>query len=297
MPEYVIQEGVSRAWEFAQANVREIVGHLLRGVSLERQIAFREMILADNPVVAFQNQSARPVLPSFTISLLGDSETQEGQWLDQGGYDYREVPHPSIDQEDFEEFADEPMMGLVYDPEKDCVVPISVGGKVLGAERNISPTGVKNMDTQRHYGKMEQENIGIPARLYNANDQRLSMQSVGDEVLVGIMVTTGSLEKTWVYYRILRWVLRRFVGWFERNGVQRPSYSGADLQSAEDLLPTSAGSPVFRRQLTVRFFHEDSAIDVETILRKWQMEVGMTTCRQDGTLDYTLISTDGTGDE
>lgn len=287
MPELVIQEGVSRAWKFAQEHTREIVGHLMRYWPIDRQEGYRDLITNETPMIVFQNPGVRPRLPSFTISLLSENETPEGQYVGMEGYDYRELPYPAVAPEDF--YPQEPFQGLVYG-DKDCVLPISVDGPhVIGAEDSHHPLARKNLHIQRNFGSELREQLGYPARLYDKNQQRLSFQSVGDQSTVGITVTTGSFEKTFVYYRILRWVLRRFTGWFQANGIQNPTFSGMDLQPAEDLLPTTSASPVFRRQLTMSFFHEDTAVQLDSILKGWILSIDMATQRPDGRLDFTPL--------
>jgi len=225
-------------------------------------------------------------LPSFTISLLSEAEDPQGQYVGMDGLDYRDMPYPSPALEDF--YPQEEFLGVVYgDPE--APTPRTVDGPSTTSEDLAHPLPRKNLHVQRGFDSEKRERMGHPARLYNKDQQRLSLKSVGDRVTIGVMVTTDSFEKTWVYYRLLRWVLRRFVGWFEANGLQNMTFGGADVRAAEELSPTASGAPVFQRQLTLTFYHEDYAVEVESVLRGWMLEIVMATARQDGQLDYTPI--------
>lgn len=291
MPEFVVQEGIRKAWELVKRSGRKI-DVALRYLKPDRQQRYRDLIEREDPVIHFQNPDAKPRVPSFVIALASESESPQGQFLGDDGLDYREGPYPAVAPEDF--YPQEDFLGLVYS-EEDCPTPVTVDGpSVAGVSlKRIRLEPEKNLHLQRASldDSEQREQMGVVPRLYDKDKQRLSLKSYGDEVTVTVTITTANFETTFVFYRLLRWGLRRLRGWFHANGLLNLTFSGSDVALDESLQPTTGGpAGPFRRVLTMQFYHEDYDIFEEAIVRQFLLEMDMATPRQDGSLEYTRIA-------
>lgn len=290
IPELVVLAGVQRAWDFLKAYPGEILAAEMRELSAKKQQSYREMIEVENPTIHLAYPTSKTTLPAFSVIL--QSEAEQFNFMDDAGPDDRMLPYPPPAEDEFVDV--EPMGGTVYDGDTPPR-PLTLSGDAVKDDvRTVRRTQVqkKNLDMQRGFlgGDADEHfaQIGEPSRVWNRNEHLVSSRSWIDQVGIGIMVTTTSAEKTLVYYRLLRTVLRLLATWFSRNGVKNPTYSGSDLQNAESLGP--APSPgAFQRMITMSFAHESTTYEVEAILRGWEIQINLVTPNAEGGVDETPV--------
>jgi len=292
MPEFVVQEGVKRAWEFLQKNSR-VLGYLCKNIPTDRQKGYRRQIEEEFPAIVWKNPSVKIHPPAFILSLLGENEIR--QYIGDDAPSHRDMPHPSPGVEVGDYPEKEKYHGVVYGEDEGPML-LGVDGDKSG-EPSRRPLDRKNLVVQHAYGDEQYEHMGTPQRLWDEDQQRLTSRAVVDQMQIGIQVMTGNAENTFVYYRLLKWVLRRFYLWFQVNGLHNLTFSGMDLMPEESLAPTGGGPPLWSRQMTLSFEYEEQSIEVETLVAGWMLEVEMATRRQDGSLDVVPIyKTSGKGD-
>ena len=296
MPEFVIQYGVQRAWEFFKENSHAI-GYLMKELPVDKRERYRQMIEDEDVSIILAYPTAQTRLPSFAIVLSGESE--EIDFLDDGGDDDSVLPYPSPGLEDIE---DNPYLHEGYDSvtyERDFGPQLSSvdGAQAKETIRPVLRTQLprKNLDYQRtDLGQEAPENfekMGETERLFDRNTQKVSSRSWVDRISVSVIVTTQNAEKTFIYYRLLRWSLRMLKMWFAVNGIQNLTFTGSDLSPNEQLAP--APSPtVFQRTLMLSFQHEDKAYEVEAFIRKWIFDIKLAVQNADGSVDYTVVFDD-----
>lgn len=289
MPEFVIQMGVQKAWDFFRENAH-VVAYMLKELPAERKEAYRRMIEDEEVSILFAYPIVQPTIPSFSIIL--QSETEEHAFLDDGGDDDMALPYPPPGMDDWTEHDD--YGGVVYNgdtaPQYSPVDGADPKESVRSVVRTQWPR--KNLDMQRTDLGQESpehfERMGEAPHLFNRQYQRVSSRSWVDRVSVGIIVTADNQEKTFVYYRLLRWALRQLTMWFHVNGVLNMSISGSDVAPAAPLTP--APSPaIFQRQMNLSFQYQDQAHEVEAILRGWVLDIKLATKNADGSVDYVPI--------
>lgn len=284
MPEFVILNGIQKAWDFLTERTF-VLGHFLRELPANRQEEYRNLIATEKPNIhlGFPNQKTR--LPSF--SLLLSSENEGVQVVGDTGLSDVDPPYPAVAPDDYDDPPE--YYGVTYDQFSGSPNFLGYDGNLTRPEPRNHPLPRKNLDIQNADGDEQFERMGEVQRLWARDQQRLQARVVSDNVSVGILVTTENAEKTFVYYRLLRSMLRRFTMWFEVNGVQNPQYSGADLSPVETMLPTVSGVPVFQRQLSMSFMYEDRLFEVESLIRGWVYELVLATERPDGGLDEVTV--------
>lgn len=286
IPEMVVQHGVEKAWEFLREH-SFLLGHLLREMEVDRQQTYKQMIENEKPSIVFGFGTSAPPAPSFSVILLGEDEAQA--YVGDDGLEDREIPYPAPYPEDYPNEVHE-FFGVTYGQDNRAKL-ISVNG--VRGNREIEFHGVvqKNTGIQPAGGDEQWEEMGEVQRLWNRLGQRLSQEAVLDRIRVGIEVRTDNAEKTAVYYRLLKWVLRRFTLWFQVNNVKNVVYSGGDLSPEESLSPTAGGSNIHKRMLTMTFEHEEHHFQVERLLAGWMLEVEMITPDGQGGQDVTPLVT------
>lgn len=297
MPEFVIQAGIKRAWDFFKQN-DYVIGYLLQELPINRQDEYREQLRTEDVAIHFGFPNTAPRMPSFSIVLKGDIEDREGQFINDDAADFREYPFPAVDN--FAPFRNDPDFisrdkeefgGVVYgdqDPKHGRTIGVDpdVG---RGDVRKFSPRA-KNLWQQRELGRFSDEQfdkMGFTQRLWHRDVQKLTSSAVGDRSTVDIIITTNNQEKTLVYYRLLRWVLRRWSTWFEVNGIMNIQYSGSDLKPNTNVVSDSITT--FQRTLTMRYLHHDYGYEVEPVLAGFMLEIEMATRRPDGGLDIVKL--------
>jgi len=291
VPEMILQRGVERAWQFLQEH-DYILGAILRHFPVEKQESYRKMVVDEKPSILFQNPHTRPTLPSFVISLMAESENQ--QYVGDDGLDVHMMPEAMpFPPDQPEDFKRDGYYGLDFnDPEMDIQTRyLQRGGDRSTEESRHHPVIGQNTGIQRHGGDEQYEQADEVQRLYNAVTHFISTRAVQDNIQMGIEINTTNAEKTYVYYRLLKNVLRRFHIWFHVNGIQNPVWSGSDLLVNEELQPTASGPGAFKRQLLVSFQHEDRIQEIEAVLAGWMIEVEMVTPNGKGGLDTTPVAT------
>lgn len=284
MPEFVIQEGVKRAWEFLSKRTF-MLGHFLRELPVKKQEGYRALIEAEEPNIHFGFPNQKTRLPSFAILLA--SENEGVQVVGDAGLADVQAPFPSVAPEDYNDPPE--FYGITYDQFGGDPNFMGYDGNLKRPEPTNHPLPRKNLNIQNADGDEQFERMGEVQRLYDRNAQRLQARVVSDNVTVGILVTTDNAEKTFIYYRLLRSMLRRFTMWFEVNGVQNPQYSGSELSPVETMVPTVSGVPVFQRQLSMSFMYEDRLFEVESLIQGWVYELVLATRRQDGQIDEVQV--------
>lgn len=297
MPEYVIQKGVQKAWQFLQERLDYAIGHYLRQLPSTRQEEYRALVKADSPTIFLGYPNTTISVPSFGIVLMSEDEDPSGQYIGDAGPSNRALPHPAVAEDDY--LPEEDFDGLVY-PDTQQPQLIEVDGE-LGTREvfSFSPRR-KNLWQQRHShqdGDEQHDQMGEPPRLWHQDRQRLSTIAVGDRVRVSILVTTDNAEKTMTYYRLLRWILRRFKTWFEKNGVGDPNFSGRDLAASDSVVPGTP-FPLFQRTINMDFIHIDKGYQIDSVIEEWMFEVEMLTQKPDGSYDAVpLFPYQNTGDD
>jgi hypothetical protein len=274
--EYVIQKGVQKAWQFLQERLDYAIGYYLRQLPSTRQQEYRDLVQTESPSIFMGYPQSSVTVPSFGIVLMSEDEDPSGQYIGDAGPSFREMPYPAVAEDDY--LPEEEFDGLVYGDHEQPKL-IEVDGELGTREVYAFSPRRKNLWQQRHShqdGDEQHDQMGQPPRLWHRDRQRLGSHAVGDRVRVGILVTTDNPEKTMTYYRLLRWILRRFKTWFEKNGVIDPNFSGRDLLSSEAL---------FQRAINVDFVHIDMGYQVESVLEEWMFEVEMLTQKPDGSYD------------
>jgi len=305
MPEFVIQYGVQRAWDMIRGMDNYKLGFMMKQLKLERQESYRDLIRTESVLIqlGYPTQPAR--MPSFSIILQSENESPEGQFLDHGGAENTEPPYPPVNNgEDFYSDDDWQSWGQGLPPEEHY------HGVTYPGEMKSQPPALLGVDGPGHVqtgyvghpgtsgsGPLSDPNYEVRDRmghtqpLYNEDTQALDSSVTGDDVSIGIQVTTGNMEKTLVYYRLLRQVLRTKAmrTWFEVNGLQRMTFSGMDLRPNESLVPSSSVL-VFQRTLSASFLFHEIDIQVAQVVNKFILEFEMATQRPDGSLDFVTIA-------
>ena len=313
MPEFVIMHGVEMAWKFLRENLDYSLGYLARELPIEQQEEYRKLIREDDVSVIFGYPTQQTRLPSFSILLQSENEDPEGQFVGDAGPDNRALPFPAVNNDTEPE---EDFYGTVY-ATGDNQAPETLGLSGLSGKqevRNFPPREIypdtggddanatgqpegtvfpvhKGQWQQRESGTTGDEQyeiMGNVQKLWARDGQRLFSTVVGDRISIGILITTNNAVKTLVYYRLLRWVMRRFTTWFIRNGVLNPTYSGGDLSPNEGIMPT-VSTLGFQRTLSMSFLHHDISIEVEPVLAKFMFEMEMVIRKQDGSLETTEL--------
>lgn len=289
VPEFVVMEGIRRAWRF----LREkdfVLGMIAKELPLEKQEAYRATLREEEPSFVFQNSVLSPRLPVFGVSLMGESESPEGQFLNDDGPSFLDMPYPPEQPEDFDIYDD--FKRYTYPSEESPKMPNVIGGGDVSRDdvRN-NPLPRHNQVRQREAGDEQYDEMNHPYRAYHEDAQKLGFRVVGSTLNMGITVTTQNAEKTVLYTRLLLHVLRQWVSWFQIHGLINPTFSVSDLSIDESLSPI-AGSPVgpFRRQITMSFFFTDQNLEVSKVLIGWVIDVGLATLNNQGGLDFTPIS-------
>jgi hypothetical protein len=300
MPEFVVQKGVRLAWDFISKN-DYILGHDLRELPTKRQEEYRNLLRSEKMSIGLGYPTQSPKLPSISIVLSHESEDSAGQFVGDEGPLWHANPVPSTSNErawamyedeempDFRKF--ESFEGVFYhegDPHM-----LGVDGAMSTTPVALHPKREKNKWQQRGTGTNSDEQfekMGHVARLWNPNTHKMSMTAVGDRASVDIIIATSNGEKTMVYFRLLRRVLRQFKTWFEINNVIDPVFSGGDISPDETLTPTS-GITAYRRSLNMNFLHFDFSFEVASVIESFMIEVDMATRKQDGGLDFTRVTT------
>lgn len=290
VPEILLQRVISISWDFVRKHTY-LFGHLLDDVDVEKQERYRRMVEEEEVTIHFGYPTSDIVLPAFSIILLGDEE--EINVVGDDGPDTRVMPYPVPASDDFP--PQEEFYGIVYgltdQPQFD-----GVDGDLV-RESTRHPLPRKNLTVQRAPGDEQYERLNHPQKLYHIDRQHLSARIVVDRVNMGVFITTGNQEKTIIYHRLLRNVMRRFMGLLNTNGIQNPVFSSADVNPAEALGPTSGGSFPFQRMITISFMYEDRYIDIESVLRGWLFEVDLATKRPDGQIDLLPVVSVVSGDD
>ena len=316
MPEFVILQGIEKAWQFLRENLDFSLGYLMRELPSTRQEEYRKLLRDDNVsiVMGYPQQPSRSTC--FAVVLQSESEAPQGQFVGDAGVSNRALPYPVLNNDiDYTEN----FYGVTYEQVERGQIA-TIGGHIdtgtdevrLFPPRYVMPDlggndataqGLgagntlplrKNQWQQRESGTTGDEQygrVGEVQKLYGRDAQRLFSTVVGDTVNVGIIISTDNAEKTLVYYRLLRWVLRRFTTWFNVNGVLNPTYSGTELSFAEGSSPT-LGLAVFQRTLNISFQHNDVSLEVEPVLFGFMLEIDMLTQRQDGGYDVLALKFD-----
>jgi len=297
LPELVVQRGVELAWNFFEEN-NYVLGYLCRELPLERQEDYRQLIRDEDVSIfmAYPTQITR--IPSFSIVLKGESEDREGQFIGDAGPSLRDLPYPATDNEAawdaYDElptvrpdFKREEFEGVVYPDTEEPQLLGDNGDRSKQDVYHFSPRR-KNLWQQRELtttSEEQYEKMGEVQRLWHRDAQKLFATATGDRVNIDIIVTTENAEKTMIYYRMLRWAMRRFSTWFHVNGLYHPSYTGGDLSPNESLAPASGG-PAYQRTLSMNFVHIDYSFEVESALAGFVFEMDLVTRRADGSLDF-----------
>lgn len=284
MPEFVIQKGVQKAWQFLQERLDYAIGYYLRQLPQLRQEEYRELVKSESPTIFLGYPNSAMTVPSFGIVLMSEDEDPSGQYIGDTAPSYRDMPFPAAGEDDY--LPEEDYDGVVY-PDSEGPQLIEVDGDIGSREVYSFSPRRKNLWQQRHShqdGDEQHDQMGQVPRVWHKDRQRLGAHAVGDRVRVGILVTTDNAEKTMTYYRLLRWILRRFKTWFEKNGVIDPNFSGRDLAAADSVVPGSP-VPLFQRAINMDFVHIDMGYQVESVIEEWMFEVEMLTQKPDGSYD------------
>jgi len=280
VPEYVIQQAVQLSWKFVRENTF-LFGELLSDMPVMKQESYREMVENESVNIHFGYPIATTVLPAFSIILLGEEE--EIEVIGDEGIDSRSMPYPAVAEEDY--YPQEEFYGVLYGRTTEPLFSAVDGDLIRESTRHPLPR--KNLDVQRAPGDEQYEHLDYPQRLWHRDQQRVSARVVVDRVNMGLVITTDNQEKTFVYHRLLRNVLRRFIGLMNTNGIQNPKYSSADVVPAEALGPTTGGTYPFQRMITMSFMYEDRMFDIESVIRGWILEIDIATKKQDGSIELT----------
>lgn len=292
MPEFAVMAGVQRAWDIIKAHPGEILAAEFKELSRKKQKDFREMIEAEDPTIHLAYPTNKTRLPAFSVIL--QSETEEETFLDDAGPDDRVYPYNPYNPLGIDPYEDDDMGGIVYDIVTGPLPMTVSGAKVKESVRTVRRTArpKKNQDMQRGFlgGDADEqfEKMGEPKKVWDRNEHKVTSRSWIDRVNVGVLVTATNAEKTFVYYRLLRTLMRLNTTWFSRNGIKVPSYSGSDLQSSEMLGPAPIPN-VFQRMLIMSFKHETNTKEVEAIIRGWEYEITLVTNRADGGTDEVKV--------
>lgn len=289
VPEFVIIEGVRIAWKFLQER-DFVVGMIAEELPVEKQESYRDTLRNEQPFFSFQYPNTTARLPAFTVSLLGEDESPEGQFLNDDGVDLRELPHPPEQIEDFAIYDD--FQRFTYPDEEAPVLSSVVGkGDYSSAEVTNNPLPRHNQAYQRTEGDEQYNDIRHPYRAYHIDGQKLGFRTVGSTAQFGITVTTNNAEKTVLYVRLLLHVLRQFSTWFHLHGLHNATFSASGLTIDESLQPVGNNPAApFSRQITMRFLFFDQHLEVSKVLMGWIFEIGLATPNASGGLDFTKIS-------
>ena len=278
IPEIALQKIVTLSWKFVQQHTY-MFGQDLDDFEPMKQERYRRMVEEEQVTINFGYPLTDTVLPAFSIVLLAEEE--EIEVIGDEGVDTRALPFPPVAPEDY--YPQEEFYGATYgqtdQPQFDGVD----GDWVRESTRHPLPQ--KNLAVQRAPGDEQYEQLNHPQRLYHRDQQKVSARAVMDRVNMGIFVTCATQEQTIVYHRLLRNVLRRFMGLMNTNKIQNPKFSSSDLTPAEALGPSTGGTPPFQRMLTISFQYEDRYLDIEAVIRGWVLEVNFVTPREDGGQD------------
>lgn len=283
MPEFVIQRGVEYSWSFLRDKMDYVVGYYLRQLPWDRQQEYRDLITTQTPSIFMGYPTVGVSLPSFTVVLVSENEDPSGQYVGDTAHNNRLMPFPAAGEDDYLPFED--FDGVVY-PDYQEPQLLGVDGERGTREPYAWEPREKNLWQQRRDhqdGDEQHEEMGEVRRLWSANKQRLSAHSVGDRITADILITTNNAEQTMVYYRLLRFILRRFKTWFEKNGVQDPVFSGRELASTEAVIP-GVSIPVFQRTISMNFLHQDVGYQVDKVLEDWMLEIELVTRNPDGSV-------------
>lgn len=284
VPEYTLQRIVQMAWDFTTQHTY-LFGELLRSMPTMKQERYRELVETEKVSIHFGYPTAKTLLPSFAIVLLG--EEQEVEVIGDDGIDSRAMPYPPVAEEDY--YPQEEFYGVLYGKTQQPQFS-SVDGDWI-RESTKHPLPRKNLNVQRAPGDEQYEHLDEPQRLWHRNQQRVSARVVYDRVNMGIIITTDNEEKTFVYHRLLRNVLRRFTMLFQVNGIQNTKFTSADVVPGEAMGPTAGGSYPFQRMITMSFMYEDRFLEIESLIRGWILEVELKTHRPDGGFDTLPVVT------
>ena len=291
VPELVVQKTVFLSWKFVKENTY-LFGELLEEMDPMKQERYRTLVEQENVSIIFGYPTVKTVLPSFSIVLLGEEE--EIAVIGDEGPDSRVMPYPAVAEDDYN--PQEEFYGTLYGEDTEPKFSAVDGDLIRESTRHPLPR--KNLAVQRAPGDEQFEQIGYPQRLWHRDRQRLSVRTVIDRVNIGIVVTTANEEKTFVYHRLLKNVLRRFIGLFNTNSIQNPKFSSADVVPGEALGPTTGGNYPFQRMMTISFMYEDRIFDIESVIRGWLFEVDLATPGKDGETDLTpVISVTGAAED
>lgn len=288
VPEFVVQTGVHRAWSFLRQNTRSL-GYFLRELEPGAQEGYRQSIRNDIPFIGFGNGDITVQADvKFLIACQSENEGPQGQYLGNQGNE-NVAPRYVTPNLDTREVPEEDFEGMTYGT-RDCAKPITVSGPSTSLQDRAHPFPQKNLHVQRHLDTERYEQMGYVQRLFSEDDF-LSKRSVGDQVSMAITVITSSFEKTMIYSRLLRNVLRSWYEWFEINGLQNIEFSFGPLAPAEDLQPLASGGSPWRREITIRFYHEDFSVELHSRLKGWVLAVGMATKNQSGVIELSPVAT------
>jgi hypothetical protein len=290
VPELLLQQCVNVAWDFVRKHTY-LFGALLSSMPVMKQERYRELVEQENVTIHFGYPVAKTILPAFSVVLLGEEE--EISVVGDEGPDSRAMPYPPVAEEDY--YPQEEFYGVLYG--KTNAPQFSAVDGDLIRESTRHPLPRKNLDVQRAPGDEQYERLDYPQRLWHRDQQHVSARVVTDRVNIGIIVTTDNEEKTIVYHRLLRNVLRRFTGLMQVNGIQNPKFSSADVVPAEAIGPTTGGTYPFQRMTTISFLYEDRLFEIESIIRGWLIEIDLATKRPDEGVDIIPVVTITSGED
>lgn len=301
VPEYVLQRGVEYAWTFFVENQNYMIGQYLKELPFERQEVWRNIIVEEletsgPPPVFIGSPPIGIQLPTFAIQLINEREAPDGQFIGNVGSSNRVLPYPQVAQE--ERRKQVPLQGVTFDS-NTAPMPISVdGAEVLGFPTNFAPTydgdgrRKDNLNYQSAFGTTGDEQfdrMGDAQPFWHIENNRILETVTGDLITAEILVSAGTPEKCVLYYRILRWVMRRFSVWFHVNGILKPVFSGGPFRPAKEKPPAGSTMIPYERGLRVTFLHYDYDFELESVLSEFIISMQLATKRQDGSLDFTPL--------
>jgi hypothetical protein len=294
-PEFVVQEGVKRSWQFYKDN-SYVLGYLLKELPIERQEEYKTTLENDNLNVHFGFPKNQSLLPSAAIVLRGEFEDKEGQFIGDDQDSNRSVPYPAVDNDapfrgdDTFRFREtEDYHGVTYSLDSKEGRTIGLNPKTGKGEIRHSSPRSKNMFEQREVGRFSDdkfEKMGITQRIWDDSLRKITSSGVGYRSVIDIVITTDNLEKTLVYYKLLRIILSAWKTWFEVNGVINPIFSGSDLRPNEQLIDNTVA---YQRTLTLRYLNIDKMFEVQKVLAAFMIQIDMATPNGSGGYDLERL--------
>lgn len=301
VPEFAMQRVVEMSWDFLCKHLNYLLGQYLKELSSEKRDRWKTEILEElesGPPPVYLEAPQNPAqLPFFTIKMISENESKEGSFLGNVGSSNRKMPFPQVGMEDRR--AQLPMDGAAYNDDTVAMFLGVDGQQMQGFPTNFRPTYDGDGRRKKGYnmqtafsttGDEQYERMGIGEPLFHMEENRILETVTGDQVTMQIIVSAGNVEKTIIYFRMLRWVMRRFAVWMHVNGMMIPQFSGGGFRKS-DLAPSTGNVISYERPLTVTFLHYDVDWELESVLAEFFIDLEMATRRQDGTLDFTPLAT------